>query len=109
MVWEMVKTEKQTLIKKYRLSKFSKKPLYNVVLLNDDYTPMDFVVEIIQNFFYKDFESATQLMLRIHRQGRAICGIYNRQIAETKVTMVNSYARSHEYPLLCIMEKAEIH
>ena len=103
----MVKTEKETLTKCYKLSKFSKKPLYNVVLLNDNFTPMDFVIEIIQHFFYKDFEQATQLMLKIHRKGRAVCGVYNRQIAETKVTMVNSYARSFEYPLLCLMEKAE--
>lgn len=104
----MVKTATKTLTKKYRLSKFSKKPLYNVVLLNDDFTPMDFVVEVITQFFYKDHENATQLMLKIHKQGRAICGVYNRQLAETKVTMVNGYARSNHYPLLCVMEKAEI-
>lgn len=98
----------QTLTKKYRLSKFSKKPLYNVVLLNDDYTPMEFVVLVIQKFFYKDALNATQMMLKIHRQGRAVCGVYTRQLAETKVTMVNGYARSFEYPLLCVMEKAEL-
>lgn len=97
----------QTLTKKYKLSKFSKEPLYNVVLLNDDYTPMDFVVLVIQKFFYKNVENATQMMLKIHRQGRAVCGVYTRQLAETKVVMVNGYARSFEYPLLCIMEKAE--
>lgn len=104
----MVKTATETLTKKYRVSKFSKQPLYNVVLLNDDFTPMDFVVEVIQQYFYKDFEQATQMMLKIHKKGRAICGVYNRQLAETKVTMVNGYARSNQYPLLCVMEKAEI-
>ena len=104
----MVKTATKTLTKKYRVSKFSKQPLYNVVLLNDDFTPMDFVVEVIQQYFYKDFEQATQMMLKIHKKGRAICGVYNRQLAETKVTMVNGYARSNQYPLLCVMEKAEI-
>jgi len=104
----MVKTATKTLTKKYRLSKFTKKPLYNVVLLNDDFTPMDFVVEVIQQFFYKDYAQATQMMYKIHNQGRAICGVYNRQLAETKVTTVNGYARNNEYPLLCVMEKAEI-
>ena len=82
-----------------------KKPRkYKVILLNDDYTPMEFVVSILKRFFYLREEIAVQIMLQVHFQGRAICGIFTRDIAETKVVLVNDYARSHEYPLLCSME-----
>ncbi|STX50833.1 regulatory protein for ClpA substrate specificity [Legionella busanensis] len=77
---------------------------YKVVLLNDDYTPMDFVVDVLKRFFRLNEELATQIMLQIHILGKGVCGIYTRDIAETKVAQVNDYARNHEHPLLCTME-----
>ena len=77
---------------------------FQVVLLNDDYTPMEFVVMVLQTFFYMNFEKAVVTMLKVHREGRAVCGIFRKEIAETKVATVNRYARQHEYPLLCTME-----
>ena len=81
-------------------------PMYQVVLLNDDFTPMDFVVEVLGYFFSMNQEIALQVMLRVHQSGKAACGVYSRDIAETKVFQVNEFARDHEYPLLCTMEKA---
>jgi ATP-dependent Clp protease adaptor protein ClpS len=78
-------------------------PLYKVYLLNDDYTPMDFVVEVLMRYFLMDHEVATQVMLQIHQNGRENCGVYTREIAETKVVQVNEYARRNQYPLLCEM------
>lgn len=80
--------------------------LYKVVLMNDDFTPMDFVVEILEIFFSKNRENATQIMLQVHTSGKGICGVYTHDIAETKVTQVNEYARSHQHPLLCTLEEA---
>jgi len=81
-------------------------PLYKVILINDDYTPMDFVVHIIEIFFGLDRETATRIMLEVHTRGKGVCGIYTHEIAETKVSLVNSYARENQHPLLCTMEKA---
>jgi ATP-dependent Clp protease adaptor protein ClpS len=82
-----------------------KKPrLYKVLLLNDDYTPMDFVVEVLKSFFSMDESAAVQVMLQVHLQGKGICGLFTRDIAETKVAQVNDYARKNEHPLLCSME-----
>jgi ATP-dependent Clp protease adaptor protein ClpS len=80
-------------------------PLYKVVLLNDDYTPMDFVVEVLEVFFGLDREQATRTMLTVHTEGRAVCGLYTRDIAETKAMQVNQYARESQHPLLCEIEK----
>lgn len=77
---------------------------FKVVLLNDDYTPMDFVVEVLRRFFYLNEERATQIMLQVHIQGKGVCGVFTRDIAETKVALVNEYARNNEHPLLCSME-----
>jgi ATP-dependent Clp protease adaptor protein ClpS len=77
---------------------------FRVFLLNDDYTPMDFVVMVIVKFFYLSEELATQIMLQVHRQGRGDCGVFPRDIAETKVVLVNDFARLHQHPLLCSME-----
>jgi ATP-dependent Clp protease adaptor protein ClpS len=77
---------------------------FKVVLLNDDYTPMEFVVEILRRFFHLREEIAVQVMLQVHYQGRGVCGVFTRDIAETKVALVNDYARSKEHPLLCSME-----
>lgn len=81
-------------------------PLYAVLLLNDDYTPMDFVVEVLTRFFGMPLEKATQVMLHVHTRGRGVCGVFSREIAESKVAQVNEYARMHQHPLLCTMEKA---
>ena len=86
--------------------KIKRPPLYKVILLNDDYTPMDFVVHILESFFGKNPEVATQIMLEVHQLGKGICGTYIREIAETKVVQVNNYSRENGHPLLCIMEKA---
>ena len=79
--------------------------LYKVILNNDDYTPMDFVVEILASFFNMDVEAATRIMLDVHTSGKGICGIFSREIAETKVAQVNNYSRENQHPLLCTMEK----
>lgn len=77
---------------------------YKVVLLNDDFTPMDFVVDLLMKFFRMDYDKAMQVMLAIHHQGKGVCGIYTREIAETKCYQVNRYARDHQHPLLCQIE-----
>jgi len=87
--------------------KIKKPPLYRVVLLNDDYTPMEFVVEVLQTFFGLDRERATQVMLAVHTQGRATCGIFPRDIAETKSAQVNQYAQENLHPLISEIESVE--
>jgi ATP-dependent Clp protease adaptor protein ClpS len=81
-------------------------PLYKVVLLNDDYTPMEFVVHVLEYFFHMGREKATQVMLHVHTRGKGVCGVFSADIAETKVNQVNRYAREHQHPLLCSMEEA---
>ena len=81
-------------------------PLYQVVLLNDDYTPMDFVVVVLETFFNMNRELATQVMLHVHTRGKGVCGVFTREVAETKVTQVNEFSRAHQHPLLCTLEKA---
>jgi ATP-dependent Clp protease adaptor protein ClpS len=81
-------------------------PLYRVVLINDDYTPMEFVVEVLELFFNKDRQTATHIMLTVHTQGKGVCGVYTRDIAETKAAQVNQYARKHEHPLLAEIEES---
>jgi ATP-dependent Clp protease adaptor protein ClpS len=84
----------------------TKKPsMYRVLLLNDDYTPMEFVIHVLERFFNKSREGATQIMLHVHTQGIGECGIYTYEVAETKVTQVMDFARKHQHPLQCIMEK----
>ncbi len=80
--------------------------MYKVVLNNDDYTPMDFVIEVLQLFFKKNEQDATDIMLAIHNQGKGICGVFPFGIAETKVAQVNQFARQNQHPLLCSLEKA---
>lgn len=79
-------------------------PMFRVVMLNDDYTPMEFVVDVLQQFFGMGREQATRIMLTVHTEGRAACGTYPRDIAETKAAQVNRYARDHQHPLLCEIE-----
>ena len=80
-------------------------PMYKVLLLNDDYTPMEFVVLVLQKFFGMSRERATQVMLKVHREGMGICGVYPRDVASTKVQQVAGYARKHQHPLQCVMEE----
>ncbi len=85
--------------------KTQKPNLYKVLLLNDDYTPMDFVVYVLKRYFNKSVEEATQIMLHVHQKGVGICGVYTYEIAETKVTKVMSFAQQNQHPLQCTMEK----
>lgn len=78
---------------------------YQVYLLNDDYTPMDFVVDVLQQFFAMNYAQAVKVMLDVHQSGKAVCGLYTRDIAETKVAQVNEFARMNDHPLLCKMER----
>ncbi|HWA43175.1 MAG TPA: ATP-dependent Clp protease adapter ClpS [Hypericibacter adhaerens] len=84
----------------------TKKPsMYKVLLLNDDYTPMEFVVHVLERFFSKSREDATRIMLHVHRRGVGVCGVYTYEVAETKVNQVIDFARRHEHPLQCTLEK----
>ena len=84
----------------------TKRPnLYRVLILNDDYTPMEFVVHVLEKFFQKDIEAATKIMLHVHHHGIGECGVFTYEIAETKVTQVMDFARKHQHPLQCVMEK----
>jgi ATP-dependent Clp protease adaptor protein ClpS len=82
-------------------------PMFKVLLLNDDYTPMEFVVVVLQTFFSLTREQATQVMLKVHREGMGVCGVYPRDVASTKVEQVGSFARKHQHPLQCVMEETE--
>jgi ATP-dependent Clp protease adaptor protein ClpS len=86
--------------------KLKKPPLFKVVLINDDFTPMDFVIEVLVNFFAMPEEKATQVMLHVHTRGIGVCGVFSKDVAETKVQIVNEYSREHQHPLLCSMEEA---
>jgi ATP-dependent Clp protease adaptor protein ClpS len=84
----------------------TKRPsLYRVLILNDDYTPMEFVVHVLERFFNKDREAATRIMLHVHNHGIGECGVFTYEVAETKVTQVMDFARKHQHPLQCVMEK----
>jgi ATP-dependent Clp protease adaptor protein ClpS len=85
----------------------TKKPsMYKVLMLNDDYTPMEFVVHVLERFFGKNREEATSIMMHVHRRGVGICGVFTYEVAETKVAQVMDFARRHQHPLQCILEKA---
>jgi len=89
-----------------RIRPKTKKPqMYKVLLLNDDYTPMEFVVHVLERFFNKGREEATRIMLHVHRRGVGVCGVFTYEVAETKVTQVMDFARRHQHPLQCTMEK----
>jgi ATP-dependent Clp protease adaptor protein ClpS len=81
-------------------------PMYKVILHNDDYTPMDFVIDVLTRFFNLQYEKASEIMLKVHYEGKAICGVFTAEIAETKVQQVSIYAKEHEHPLLCTMERS---
>jgi len=84
--------------------KLAKPPMYKVVIFNDDYTPMDFVVDVLCSFFNLNVEKATQIMLKVHTEGKAVCGVYTKDVAETKAEQVNDYSQECEQPLLCNVE-----
>ena len=86
--------------------KVKRPPLYRVVLINDDYTPMEFVVDILESVFAMERTRATQVMLEVHTKGKGVCGVFNYEIAETKVAQVSSLAQQHQHPLLCTMEES---
>jgi ATP-dependent Clp protease adaptor protein ClpS len=96
--------EDQTVLEKQE-SKLRPPPLYKVLLLNDDYTPMDFVVVVLQKFFAMDRERATQVMLKVHNEGMGVCGVYPKDVAGTKVDQVTHFARANQHPLQCVMEE----
>ncbi|OGT79022.1 MAG: ATP-dependent Clp protease adapter ClpS [Gammaproteobacteria bacterium RIFCSPLOWO2_02_FULL_52_10] len=96
----------ESLIVQEAKPKLKRPPLFKVILINDDYTPMEFVVHVLEVFFSLDRETATRIMLEVHTRGKGICGIYTHEIAETKVSQVNCYSRENQHPLLCTMEKA---
>jgi ATP-dependent Clp protease adaptor protein ClpS len=86
--------------------KVKRPPLYQVVILNDDYTPMEFVVDVLERVFSMDRTTATRVMLEVHTAGKGVCGVFTFEIAETKVAQVTEYARQHQHPLLCTLEEA---
>ena len=86
--------------------KIKQPPLYRVVLINDDYTPMEFVVDILETIFGMERTRATQVMLEVHTKGKGVCGVFNFEIAETKVAQVMGMAEQHQHPLLCVMEES---
>ena len=97
--------EVKTAVAEKTRTKVERPPMYRVFLLNDDYTPMDFVVDVIMKFFELSEPEATLIMLQVHKKGRGICGVFTRDVAETKVNLVNGFARTNGQPLLCQMEK----
>ncbi|TLU66279.1 ATP-dependent Clp protease adapter ClpS [Thalassotalea litorea] len=94
-----------SVVKEQQREKIKRPSMYRVMILNDDYTPMDFVVEVLSKFFNMDTDQATQIMLTIHYKGKASCGIFTAEVAETKVDQVCRFARKHEHPLMCTMEQ----
>ncbi|MES9941512.1 MAG: ATP-dependent Clp protease adapter ClpS [Candidatus Thiodiazotropha sp. 6PLUC2] len=85
--------------------KLKRPPLFKVIILNDDYTPMEFVVQVLEAFFSMDREKATRVMLHVHTRGVGVCGVFTKDVAETKVSQVNDYSRSNQHPLMCTMEE----
>jgi len=86
--------------------KLKRPPMYKVILLNDDYTPMEFVVHVLEHFFQMDREKATRVMLHVHTRGVGVCGVFTKDVAETKVSQVNEFSRANQHPLMCDLEEA---
>ncbi|MCF7984252.1 MAG: ATP-dependent Clp protease adapter ClpS [Thiohalocapsa sp.] len=104
--WNPNDDQDSGLVVKEAKPEVKKPPLYKVLLVNDDYTPMEFVVTVLETFFRMSREKATQVMLHVHTRGVGVCGVFTRDIAETKVAQVNDFSREHHHPLLCTMEEA---
>lgn len=102
---ESTKDDDVGLVTEVARPKLKPPPMYKVILNNDDYTPMDFVVHILESFFGMNREKATQVMLHVHTRGKGICGIFTKEIAETKMSQVNEYSKQNEHPLLCTIEE----
>ena len=100
----MAQFKDDTLLEAQR-AKLKPPPMFKVMLLNDDYTPMEFVVMVLQTFFSMTREQATQIMLKVHREGIGVCGVYPKDVAATKVKLVEAYSRKHQHPLQCVMEE----
>lgn len=98
---EGVKTLEKPLVK----PKNKRPSLYKVLILNDDYTPMEFVVHVLERYFHKNQDEATSIMLKVHHDGAGVCGVYTYEVAETKVMQVMEFARQHQHPLQCVMER----
>lgn len=96
----------QTIVRPKEVTKTRTPSMYRVLLLNDDFTPMDFVIHILQKFFQKEYDEATQVMLQVHHKGAGVAGTFSFEIAETKVLQVNQYSKQHKHPLKCTMEQA---
>lgn len=101
----MAKQQPEGTVLETKRSKLAPPPLYTVLLLNDDFTPMEFVVFVLQKFFSMNREQATQIMLKVHIEGRGVCGVYPRDVAATKVEQVTAFARENQHPLACVMEE----
>ncbi len=104
MIRMVIKKQEESVLES-EVTRVKPPPLYKVMLLNDDFTPMDFVVTVIQKFFGLDREQATRIMLKVHREGVGVCGVFPRDVAATKVEQVIAYARQHQHPLACVMEE----
>ncbi|WP_392560180.1 ATP-dependent Clp protease adapter ClpS [Orbus mooreae] len=96
---------KERVVEKFNVKSMAPPAKYQVILYNDDYTTMDFVIEVLMHFFGHDENRATQIMYAVHKEGKGICGVYSAEIAETKVFQVTQYAQEHQFPLKCTMEK----
>ena len=101
----MAKQHEEGSVLEAKRSKLAPPPLYKVLVLNDDFTPMDFVVLVLQKFFSMNREQATQIMLKVHMEGRGVCGVFPRDVAATKVEQVAAFARDNQHPLACVMEE----
>ena len=104
--WQEIGGDDGNLLLEKARAKVKPPKRYQVVLLNDDFTPMDFVIEVLMRFFRMSEEQATTVMWAVHNQGKGVCGVYSREVAEMKVLQVNRYAREHQHPLMCQMEVA---
>ena len=101
----MVTRDHEDVVLEVKKSKIKPPPMFKVILLNDDFTPMEFVVEVLQSFFSKSQEQATQIMLKVHMDGVGVCGVYPSDVAVAKVKQVGTFARKHQHPLKCVMEE----
>ncbi len=102
----MATRQRDSAVLEEQKSRLKPPPMFKVLLLNDDYTPMDFVVVVLQRFFALSRERATQIMLKVHREGMGLCGVYPKDVAASKVEQVESFARQHQHPLRCVMEES---
>lgn len=101
----MAPKQREGTILEARKARVKPPPMYKVLLCNDDFTPMEFVVIVLQKFFAMNREQATQIMLKVHREGRGVCGVFPKDVAATKVEQVISFSRQHQHPLQCVMEE----